>query len=410
MSKQPFEITIDDIAHGGSGLGRRGRKTVFVPFTIPGETVLARPLREEDGFITAEGVTLIEASADRVYPTCAAFGFGGCVRCTWQHIALPAQHLLKQDIVADQLERVGGIRNPTVRPVIVAPDDWGYLWSVTYTPDGGKLALPGRAGHAAVVVDDCALIHPDLLDLYDALDLDLTGSSRVRLLRGSDGGRMLILYLTTEDVPELEADLPASVNVILPDNEPMNLIGDSHIRCTIGGRTLRVTAGSALRANVPGIERLAAAVLAGLELTGSTTLLDLYAGVGVFSALAADQCARVTLVESYPPAVTDADDNLAAFDHVDVIEGGVEAVLEALDEPYDAAIVDPPAGLSLAVIDGLAAAQVRRLVYVSDDAAVLAKDGKRLTRAGYQLRFAQPVDLAPHTPFVETVAVFEKAK
>ncbi|MCS7070428.1 MAG: hypothetical protein NZM00_02910, partial [Anaerolinea sp.] len=390
------------------GVGHRGRQLVFVPFTIPGERVLARPVREEDGYVVAEGVRLLEASADRVHPACPVFGARGCVRCAWQHIDERAQRLLKQDIVLGQLERVSGVRSPSVRPVIPAPDSWGYLWSVLYTAAGGVLALPGREGRGTVVTDSCALIHPEILDLYAALDLDLDDGTRVRLSRGSDGGRMITLYLTTEDVPELETDLPASVNVVLPDNEPMNLIGDSHHRYRIGERDLRATAGCFFRANVPAVAMLAETVTALLDLRLEDKVLDLYAGVGVFAAQAAPLVARVTVIDSYPPAVTDADDNLAAFDHVDIIEGAVEAALPALDDRYTAAIIDPPAGLSDAVIEGLRALQVERLVYVSGDSARLAKDCKRLARAGFQLVSAQPVDSAPHTPYMDVVALFTR--
>ncbi|MGQ9907965.1 MAG: class I SAM-dependent RNA methyltransferase [Candidatus Flexifilum sp.] len=408
MAGETFEIAIDDITPSGNGVGRRGRRIVYVPFTIPGERVLVRPVHEEDGFIIAEGVRLLEASADRVYPACPIFGGRGCVRCTWQHIDEPAQRLLKQDIVLDQLERVGGVRSPVVQPVIPTPDSWGYLWSVLYTAAGGALALPGREGRGTVVTDTCALIHPEILDLYAALDLDLSDGTRVRLSRGSDGGRMITLYLTTETIPELETDLPASVNVVLPDNEPMNLIGDSHHRYRIGGRDLRATAGCFFRANVPAVTTLAETVGALLDPRPEDRVLDLYAGVGVFAAQIAPAVARVTVIDSYPPAVTDADDNLAAFDHVDIIEGAVEAVLPALDDAYTAAIVDPPSGLPDAVIDGLQAMPVERLVYVSGDSARLAKDCKRLARAGYRLVSAQPIDSAPHTPYMDIAALFTR--
>jgi 23S rRNA (uracil1939-C5)-methyltransferase len=133
----------------------------------------------------------------------------------------------------------------------------------------------------------------------------------------------------------------------------------------------------------------------------------LYAGVGVFSAFAAPNASLVTLVESYPPAVTDADENLNDLDNVDVIEGSVEDALESLDEAYDAAIVDPGSrGLSKDVIDGLVGTQAARIVYVSDDPASLARDAKRLVHQGYRLLVAQPLDFAPQTYYLETAALF----
>lgn len=396
------------MAHGGSGIGRHHRRTVFVPFTIPGERVLVRPVSEQEHYIHAEGVRLLEASADRVYPACAPFGANGCVRCHWQHIAYEAQLLLKQDVLADQLERVGKVRQVNIRPTISSPLEWGYHYHMTFlvTPDG-KLGLPGRDPKRIVTTHECQLLHPELLALYDNLDLELEGISRVRLQIGSDGAKMLMLTVIEEAAPELEADFPASVNLILPSNEPVNLIGDAHSRYDVGNRSFRVTAGSYIRPNIPQLTNLAQTVDSLLNVQPDEQVLDLYAGVGIFSAKLAARAARVTLVESYPPAVTDADENLSDFDNVDVFEGGVESVLESLDEPYHAAVIDPPSsGVPGKVIDRLARLGVKRLVYVSDDPGTLARDTRRLEKAGYRLVTVQPIDLSPQTYYVDSVALY----
>jgi len=140
-------------------------------------------------------------------------------------------------------------------------------------------------------------------------------------------------------------------------------------------------------------------------------VLDLYAGVGMFSAFIADRAALVAAVESYPPAVTDADENLAGFDNVDLFEGGVAPVLAGLiaagEGPFQAAVADPPrAGLDEDVPGALAGLGVANLVYVSCDPATLARDIKRLARHGYALQHVQPVDMFPQTYHIECVAHF----
>ncbi|MBK8022410.1 MAG: class I SAM-dependent RNA methyltransferase [Chloroflexi bacterium] len=410
-----LELTIDDIAAGGRGLAFYKGKPIFVPYTIPGERVRARLVIAGDRSAAAEGVELLEASADRVYPLCAHFGPGRCGRCQWQHIDTPAQIALKYDIVADQLSRLGGLSDAEIeralRMTLPAPEPWGFNHHITYTvTDDLRLGLPSTEEGRIIAIDECPITHPDLMAFGDQLDLDLTGIRRVRLELGSDGAVMVVLWpRTEEDAPELEADFPASVNIILPDNEPMNLIGDSHTRYQVGGRWFRATAGSAFRPNVAGVGVLAATVRDLLDLRAGDAVLDLYAGVGVFGAFAAETAALVAVVESYPPAATDADENLAEFEHVEVIEGAVEAVLPSLEEHYDAAIVDPSsAGLSDEVIGALAEHAPSRLVYVSGDPASRARDAKRLRRAGYVLSAAQPVDLAPQSYYVDIAARFDR--
>ncbi len=406
-----FEVEIESMAHGGSGLARHKGNPVFVPYTIPGERVLVRRVDTDDKRILAEGLTLLDASADRVFPVCPHFGPHKCGRCHWQHVSYAAQLLIKQDILADQLSRVGDLSDREIlaalRPVIASPDEWYYNHHMTLTVTAdGQIGFPDADGRGTFPIEECHILHPDLLGLYQQLDIDLTGFKRVRLQQGSDGQQMIILTTLSENAPELETDLPTSINLILPDNVPMNLIGDSHSRYTVNGHSFRVTAGSYIRPNYAQLGNLVTSTLQLLDLRGGENVLDLYAGVGMFSRFAAQTAALVTLVESYPPAVTDADDNLADLDNVDVFEGGVESVLPSLEDRYAAAIVDPTAALSREAFASIT--QVPRLVYISDDPATLAKEAKRLKRAGYQLVAAQPIDLSPQTYYVDTIALFQR--
>ena len=258
-------------------------------------------------------------------------------------------------------------------------------------------------------VDECHIMDPALLDLIERLDIDFTGVQRIQVQRDSDGAFMLILWVNDEnDAPELATDMPMSVNLILPDNEPVNLIGDASSRFTVGPHTFRVTVGSAFRANVAAVDTLANLVMHALELPDEAAVLDLYAGVGVFSAYIAPHASIVTMVESFPPAATDAEHNLPV-DNVDIIEGTVEDVLTSIDGDYDAAVLDPPSeGLSVEAIDALADFGVPRLVYVSSDPATLARDVKRLARHGYTLGPVYPLDLNPQTYYVDAVAVLTR--
>lgn len=414
MTNETFDLELEGMAHGGSALGKHAGRMVFVPYTIPGERIQARIVGEKGRVIFAEGLKLLDASADRVRPRCPHFGPGRCGRCQWQHIDYAAQLLLKQDVLADQLERIGGFQDADVRPVIASPEQWGYNWRMTFQIVNGEMALPVQsppnAPRGLIPITECHILHPDLLALKESLDLErMAGLEEIILQQGGDGASMIVISMKDDLPPELETDLPMSVNLLLSTNEPVNLIGDTHSRYSLKGRNFRATAGSFLRPNFAQLERLVDEVLAGLGDINGKAVLDLYAGIGVYSAFMAQDARLVTLVESYPPAVNDADENLADFDNVDVIEGAVEDVLDALDDRYDAAVIDPPSdGLSGDALDALVDLDVPRLVYVSSDPATLARDGKRLAAKGYRLNYAQPIDLAPQTYFIDTIGVFER--
>lgn len=400
-----IEVEIEAMARGGYGLARHRGRSLYVPYTIPGERLEARVTRTDERTTYAEGLRLLDASADRVYPRCAHFGPGRCWRCQWQHIAPEAQRLLKQDVLAEHLERLGGVSDDIVQPVIASPADFQYAWHMTFTSlPGGRLGLP-TVDERVIAIEMCHVLHPELQDLLESLDLNLPNVKRVKLQIGSGLERMLVLYMTDEDAPELETDLDASVNLLLPDNEPLNLVGESHVRYRVHDRTFRVTAGSYFRANVQLVPALVDTVMTMLAPQPDEYILDLYSGVGVFGAFLAQKAKLVTVVESYPPAATDAEANLADLDNVDVIEGTVEAAAGALDGSYDAAVIDPSAALTDEAILHIADTGVRRLVYVSGDSATLARDVRRLGKAGFRIVRAQPFDFAPQTYHVETAAL-----
>ena len=409
-------LDIRDMAQGGSGLGLYRGRPVFVPYTLPGESITAEISGGRGKALFARGAQLIAASRDRIEPRCPHFGPGRCWGCQWQHIDYAAQLLLKQDVLADQLSRIGKLPDQLIesalRPILPAPEQWEYNQSISLLrAKSGGWGLK-RQERGIESISDCRLAHPDLIDLLLELDLDYEYAQRLTLRRGSDGRMMLIFAIDKEDAPEFSTDLPLSVNLILPEREPVNLVGDAYSTFQIAERNFRVTAGSAMRTNIAALAGLVAEVMKAVDLQAGERILDLYAGVGVFSAFMAPGAALVTLVESYPPAAGDADANLLDFDNVDIIEGAVEAVLlDMIDNKaqYDVALVDPTAsGLSDDVIGALRRLNIGRIVYVSSNPAALARDSKRLIESGYRLRKIQPLDMAPQTYYIDAIACFAR--
>ncbi len=410
-------LDIIDMAQGGSGLGIYRGKPVFVPYTLPGESITAEIHSQRGPVLFGRGKRLIAASRDRAEPRCPHFGQGRCWGCQWQHIDYAAQLLLKQDVLADQLSRLGKLPDKLIetalQPIIAAPAQWAYLHSLDLqrARAGGWGFKRQERGIEAIA--ECHLAHPALIDLLLELDLDYENAQRLTLRRGSDGRMMLIFAIDAEEAPALRTDLPLSVNLILPDREPINLVGDAHSLIEIAGQGFRVTAGSYMRANIGALAGLVSAVLKAANLQGGERALDLYAGVGIFSRFIAPTAELVTLVESYPPAVTDADANLVDYENVDVVEGSVEAVLAdmvAAEAHYDIALVDPPSrGLSEETIHSLDRLDIGRIVYLSGNPAALARDSKRLIDCGYRLAAIQPLDMAPQTYYIDALACFERS-
>jgi tRNA/tmRNA/rRNA uracil-C5-methylase (TrmA/RlmC/RlmD family) len=140
-------------------------------------------------------------------------------------------------------------------------------------------------------------------------------------------------------------------------------------------------------------------------------LLDLYAGVGLFSSGFVDQIGpggRITMVEESPIAIVDARRIFAEYANVEILEGKVEKVLRKLARA-NRVIIDPPrSGAGEVVVDLITGLEPETLTYVACDPAALARDTAYLLKRGYQLEKLRAFDLFPMTHHVECVARFIK--
>jgi 23S rRNA (uracil1939-C5)-methyltransferase len=175
------------------------------------------------------------------------------------------------------------------------------------------------------------------------------------------------------------------------------------------GRPFRVSPDAFFQVNSLLTEDLVRLALRALAVQPGERVFDLYAGVGLFSAFAAEAGAQVAAVEACPSACADFEINLGEYDDVELYEASVEAALPAITARPDALLVDPPrAGLARTVVDELISLAPGRVVYVSCDPTTLARDGRHLAEGGYQLVRVTPIDLFPQTYHIETVSVWRR--
>ncbi len=135
--------------------------------------------------------------------------------------------------------------------------------------------------------------------------------------------------------------------------------------------------------------------------------MDLYCGVGLFSAFLAPHVARCIGVEVSPWACEDFAVNLDEFDNVELYVGAAEEILPALDVSPDVVVLDPPrAGVEKVALQALIAKHPPLIAYVSCDPATLARDARFLVANGYTLEQVTPFDLFPQTYHIESISLF----
>lgn len=404
-------VTLDLTAmgHGGLALGRdkRGR-AIFVPYGIPGERVRVAVTDDRKKYAHGEITEIVKASPDRVEPPCPHFG--PCGGCHFQHMGYEAQLKVKQDVVADQLKRLGGLKKVRVRPTLPNPSPYAYRADMILSPAGeGGLGYWSPALGEVIAIEVCPISDPRLVELLHDIDLDLPGLRRLTLRIGVDEALLAAIEVDEVEPPELEADFPVSVAIVLPDNTAAALVGDYYTVQAVKGHDFRVSAGCFFYPSPAAAEHVVDAVLRYAALNGTETVVDAFSGVGVLTAFLSSAAAEVIAVEANPDAVADAAVNLEETDNVSLYQGYTEDILPALDARGSVMVVHPPAeGLSREAIRAVKEAAPRRLIYVSSDVATMARDSKQLSRDGFRLVEVQPVDMTPQNFQVDTVSLWQR--
>ena len=404
-----MDVRVGELVYGGAAMGRLADgRAVFVPFALPGELVRARIVQEKRGHAMAELVEVLEPAAERISPRCRHFGV--CGGCHYQTMDYPRQLAVKQAILRDQLQRIGAIQSPPVQAAVPSPEPWFYRNHVQFhLAPSGRLGYQAPDTHTVIPIEECFLPEKPLNELWPLLDMEaIPGLERVGLRLGAGENAMVILEGSAGELPELNVDMPVSV-VALDEAGAVVLAGDDALVMEVHGRLFRVSPGSFFQVNTPVASRMVDHLLDHLPLTAEMTVLDVYCGVGLFSAFLAPRVGRLIGIELSAAACQDFAANLDEFEQVELYQGPAESILPGLPARADGVLVDPPrSGLEKPVLDAMIAASPDWIAYVSCDPATLARDLRRLIQAGYRLESVTPFDLFPQTYHIESISILRR--
>ncbi|MCC2322954.1 class I SAM-dependent RNA methyltransferase [Cellulomonas xiejunii] len=408
------ELEIGPVAHGGHCVARHEGRVVFVRHTLPGERVRARltDAGPEAKFWRADAIEVLDPSPDRVPSAWPAAGPGGAGGGELAHVALPAQRVWKETVLAEQLHRLA--RLDLVPRVEAAPGDderggLAYRTRIDLHVDAeGRAGMRAHRSHDIVPLTDMPLATEDVAAL-GLFDRRWPAGSRIEAVAPADGSQaMVLLDGAPFDLHSNRRDLRPNARAAVRE----------HVR--VGGTdyTYRVAAAGFWQVHraAPGL--LAARVLDAVGDVAGATVLDLYAGAGLFSSPLADAVGpdgRLVAVEGDERAVRDARRNahdrpqveLHAGDVADVLTGRRGAVAPAA--AADVVVLDPPrTGAGRRVVEAVAALRPRRIVYVACDPAALARDIALFGERGWSDVTVTGYDLFPMTHHLEAVAVLDR--
>ncbi len=398
-------VTLDilDIGARGDGIAEHDGRRYFVPFTLPGETVLAEPQGKRGEGLAADLVEVLAPSRHRVDPVCRHFGV--CGGCALQHWRLDAYGDWKAGLIARALER-SGVKRPGFEPTVQGrPNERRRADFVLRRNLAG---FHERASHRAFDIEECPVVAPKLLTLLPALRSAAPGEGALdAIVNETDTGLDILLRPHKRAALSLAASqkLVALANaadlarVSWGDrNDPEPVVMRRVPRLAYGGVTVDPPPGVFLQATRRAEQAMRAAVAEWLA--GARRVADLFAGIG---ALTVGQPWRSMLYESDKAAV-------AAVSKLNGIRRDLfRNPLLATDlKRFDAVVLDPPRAGATAQAAELATSDIARIVYASCDPGSFARDARILQDGGYRLEKLKPIDQFLWSGHVELIALFAK--
>ncbi len=405
------QLTITGLGHRGDGTAETPDGPVYVPFTLPGETVTVERVAGHPD--RRHLMQVDKPSHERAHPICKHFG--QCGGCALQHWSLAEYHLWKRGLVAEALEQHGLVA--PLAPIIDAHGEGrrrAVLHARRGTGDVLEVGFTAPRAHHIIAIDDCPILAPGLagaipvawaiaecLQLTEKpLDIQVTATDAGLDVDVRGSGR-----LTPENMAALARVAGAHKLARLTRHGEL-VVQNVQPRIVIGRAQVPLPPGAFLQATAQGEAALARLVIA--HVAKAKRVADLFAGIGTF-ALRLAEGARVFAADSEASAIEALNKATAGSAGLKPIEAVTRdlfrrPLMASELKAYDAVVFDPPRQGAEHQARELAKSAVRTVVAVSCNANTFARDARILVDGGYRLAEVTPVDQFRYSYHVEVVA------
>jgi 23S rRNA (uracil1939-C5)-methyltransferase len=460
-------IAIESMAAEGKCVARVNGLVLFVEGAAPGDVADVSLTRIKTSFLEGSVVTIKKFSDKRTEPFCSHFGL--CGGCKWQNLDYATQLQYKQQQVIDNLERLGGLTLPEIKPIIASQkikhyrnklefSFTSYRWYTKEEMESGKeLSRNGLGYHLPKSFDkvfdvDHCYLQPEPSDSIRLAIKEIalrenisffdtkrqTGFLRTLGIRTANTGEVMVILQVTSNNTEWIEKILSHVATVFPTVTSLNYVvnakkndtyGDLEVTCwkgnpfitesmekPDGSGTLQFRVGpkSFYQTNAEQAQALYIESWKLADLKGHELVYDLYTGTGTIANFVAKHAKKVIGLEYVSAAIEDAKINskINGITNTDFFAGDIK---DLLDDNFlnqhgrpDVIITDPPrAGMHEDVCKMLLKAAPEKIVYVSCNPATQARDLKMLSEK-YTIVAVQPVDMFPHTMHVENIVLLAR--
>ena len=442
-----YTVEITGMTHEGQGVGRIDNFTVFVDGAIENEEVEIKIIKVYKSYGIGKLLKIVKPSPKRNTPFCEVYG--RCGGCSIQHMSKDAGLEFKENLVRENLKRIGKLEDVEVFDIISMEEPFRYRNKAQY-PVGTKrgevqIGFYAKRSHDIIEGPTCGIQHElsdkikvivkeyivdNNVSTYDETTAKGLVRHVVTRVGFKTGEVMVVLVLNGKNLPQkdrlidaLVSEVPEIKSIIINVNkEKTNVIlgnkniviyGQDSITEYIGKLKFKISPQSFFQVNPVQTEVLYNKVLEYADLNQQDIVLDLYCGIGTISLFLCKKAKKVYGVEVVEEAVKDARENarINGVGNVEFIVGEVEKVLPGMGVKADVVVVDPPRkGCDENLLETLVKIKPPKIIYVSCNPSTLARDLKYLSENGFKVDKAQPVDMFSWTAHVELVALMSRVE
>jgi 23S rRNA (uracil1939-C5)-methyltransferase len=415
-------FAVDGLTHEGKGVARAAGKVTFISGALPNETVKAQVVKSNRRFDEAKLIEIEQPSPHRVEPACPHYA--ECGGCSFQHLAVEQQRTAKLDWLQGQLRKVC----PEQALTQLADSAFGYRrrarLSVRVTEQKLNVGFRSKSSQQIVSIDNCIVLTPVLQHTFTALKVALSDDSiaakigHIELLDDDKGVSVLIRLTANIDSNEKQKWQQWSEQQPIQlywqhADENRAIVQQQDMRhYQLNGLPLKYHPQDFIQVNAAMNSKMVAQAIEWLAPNENDVILDLFCGVGNFSLPLAQHAKQVVGVEVQTSMVESGEANATAnqLDNLSFIAADLTqpASKKITSLGVTKVLLDPPRAGAFEFLPTLVKLKPEHILYVSCDAATLARDAQYLIENRYKVQRGGMMDMFPQTAHLESMLLFSR--
>ena len=407
---EPVTVKTEKTVFGGNTIAKINSKTVFIPFTLPDETLSINIVQHKNDYDNAEIIKIIEPSPYRKTPECKYYG--SCGGCNMMHIQSEYQRVLRKQMLYDAF-LANKIELPEIN-VIYGPD-FNYRSRFQFT-DGG---LCQKNANNVITIDECLCAEPMINEYLKSTPVENRPKGRAHFFASNKAADKSI-KITSENpknkrsVQNNRQSNKSSKKYKFKENKYFAgtvLSPQDTVTVKLNGKNISFDVRGFFQSNLDVFEKVLKILTQ--KLPHGQNILDMYAGCGAISCFLGDNFDNVTLVEHNRDALVFAEQNMAGTPHISYGMSGAAWVKNCASTcpQFDACVVDPPrSGMEKEVLDYFCKSDIPFIAYLSCNPSTQSRDCEKLLKAGYKIQEAYLMDFYPNTSHIESLIFLSRSQ